>query len=195
MKFFSLILILSLCLYSFSKGDNDKIVAKIVKIISATTQTEKIQSVYDLIDCNKYKKVINGIPDINPLHPQKMKRISSYYGVRKHPISKKLKQHHGLDLVANQGAKIYAPARGKVILVSRKNTGYGNEIKIQHPFGFVTRFAHLHHIKVRNGQKVTKGQVIGTVGTTGYSTGPHLHYEIFKNGHRIDPLKMIQLEY
>ena len=126
------------------------------------------------------------------------KRISSPFGMRYHPVSKKYKMHKGIDIAASMGSDVIAAADGKVIKVlkscSHNNSyccdcggGYGNYIFIQHSDGYVTRYAHLTSVKVKVGQQVSRGQVIATVGTTGVSTGPHLHFEVRKNGTPVDP--------
>lgn len=120
------------------------------------------------------------------------KRITSYYGYRIHPIYKTYKLHTGIDIGASTGCNIIAAESGKVILASYGyNGGYGNYIIINHGSGITTRYAHCNSLSVKEGQTVTKGQVIGTVGTTGASTGPHLHFEVRSNGESTDPLKYL----
>lgn len=116
--------------------------------------------------------------------------FSSGYGYRKSPFSKSSKFHRGLDIAAQVGAPIYAPADGVIEKVDY-DSGYGNHIAIKHGFGFVTRYAHCSETLVTLGQKVRRGDMIGRVGTSGRSTGPHLHYEIHLNGNTVDPKKYI----
>ncbi len=117
-------------------------------------------------------------------------RISSLFGYRRHPIYKTTKYHSGVDYAAPRGTAIYAAGNG-VIEVARYVNGYGNFIKIRHNSEYQTSYAHMHKFAsgMKPGVRVKKGQVIGYVGSTGRSTGPHLHYEIARNGRRIDPLK------
>ena len=112
--------------------------------------------------------------------------ISSRFGLRTHPITGEQKSHTGLDIAANQGTTVYASDGGTVTMAGW-NSGYGNCIMIDHGNGYVTLYGHLNYIGVTNGQSVSQGSVIGQVGSTGASTGPHLHFEVLKNGSRIDP--------
>ena len=116
--------------------------------------------------------------------------ISSGFGWRRDPINKKRRFHYGLDLVARRGTPVMATAAGRVVFVGWDG-GFGNKVVVDHGYGYKTAYAHLDRIKVRWGTIVKKGQVIGSLGNTGHSSGPHLHYEVVKNGKRIDPLKYI----
>jgi len=115
-------------------------------------------------------------------------RISSKFGMRKHPILGYTKMHKGIDFAARTGTPIYAAGDGKVNYAGRKG-GYGKYIKIKHNNGYETAYAHLSKYAkgMKNGRRVKQGQIIGYVGSTGRSTGPHLHYEILKNGKHINP--------
>ncbi|MEE2023194.1 MULTISPECIES: M23 family metallopeptidase [Alkalimonas] len=115
------------------------------------------------------------IPSGSPLE---FRYRSSRFGNRTHPIHGNQRHHRGVDLAANRGTPIYAPADGVVESVRPSNGGYGNMLKIRHAFGFATLYAHLHEFKVTAGTFVEKGQLIATVGNTGASTAPHLHYEV-----------------
>lgn len=118
-------------------------------------------------------------------------RITSLFGMRTHPITGKLAHHDGVDVAAPQGSQIKAAAAGRVVFAGRAG-GYGNLVEIEHPDGRTTRYGHCAKLKVREGQKVAAGQVIATVGSTGLSTGPHLHFEIINaQGRHIDPMKMV----
>lgn len=131
------------------------------------------------------------LPIIQPIHNSNLTRIGSYYGVRLHPILKIYKKHEGIDLTAPSGTPIYATGNGKVVRVehNRSRRGYGNLVVIDHGVdGLSTRYAHMKNIKVRPGQKVKRGDIIGAVGNTGLSTAPHLHYEIRVNENTINPL-------
>jgi len=112
--------------------------------------------------------------------------ISSRFGERIHPITGELKNHNGMDIAANMGTAVYAADGGKVVLAEWYG-GYGNCIMIDHGNGYKTLYGHLSYIGVKNGQAVTQGNTIGQVGSTGNSTGPHLHFEVYLNGSRIDP--------
>ena len=112
--------------------------------------------------------------------------ISSRFGERVHPITGELKNHNGMDIASNMGTAVYAADGGKVVLAEWYG-GYGNCIMIDHGNGYKTLYGHLSVIGVKNGQSVSQGAVIGQVGSTGNSTGPHLHFEVYSNGSRIDP--------
>ena len=115
---------------------------------------------------------------------------SQFARSRKHPLLHISRPHEGIDVSAPMGAPIIAPASGTVVKVGREN-GYGNVVEIDHGNGIVTRYAHCSRIDVRHGQRVTRGQSIAAVGSTGLSTGPHLHYEIHINGKVVDPLTYV----
>lgn len=127
--------------------------------------------------------------------PVKGARISSYFSKRRfHPILKKWKAHLGIDYAARRGTPVVAAGSGKIIYASRAGT-YGNLIKIRHSDGYETRYAHLKSFRrgIKRGRRVKKGQTIGYVGTTGRSTGPHLHFELRKKGRAINPLRVVQV--
>ncbi|MGM0649984.1 MAG: M23 family metallopeptidase [Bacteroidota bacterium] len=134
---------------------------------------------------------IRNLPIIQPVHNKNLTRIGSYYGMRLHPILRIYKMHEGIDLTAPTGTPVYASGGGTIVRVehSRSRRGYGNLVIIDHGVdGLSTRYAHLNSINVRRGQKVERGDKIGTVGNTGLSTAPHLHYEIRRDNKTINPL-------
>jgi murein DD-endopeptidase MepM/ murein hydrolase activator NlpD len=112
--------------------------------------------------------------------------VSSGFGLRLDPIDGKSRMHKGLDLAAPAGTVVLAPWSGKVVSTGYE-AGYGNYVVVEHPEGFQTRYAHLESFTVKKGDAVASGEELGTVGSTGRSTGPHLHFEVIKNGERIDP--------
>ncbi|MDR1155902.1 MAG: M23 family metallopeptidase [Bacteroidales bacterium] len=126
-------------------------------------------------------------PAIQPVSNKELKYAASGYGWRMHPIWGVLKFHEGLDFAAPVGADIYATGDGKVIQTGYSG-GYGKMVLIDHGFGYQTLYAHMNSIGVLEGSEVKRGQVIGTVGNTGDSTGPHLHYEVHKNGQHVNPI-------
>ena len=134
------------------------------------------------------EKMLASIPAIQPIRNIDMRRISSYFGYRIDPFYKVKKFHEGLDFSAPKGTPVHVTGDGRVVRVIRSNRGYGNEILVNHGFGYMTRYAHLSAFKVKKGQYVKRGQVIGLVGDTGKSTAPHLHYEVIKNHHPINPI-------
>ncbi len=128
------------------------------------------------------------IPIFSPIEPKQIQRISSDYGWRKHPIFLISLRHHGIDISASLGTPVRSTANGVVVKAQKSRFGYGNEVIIKHVNNYETRYAHLDSFNVKVGQTVELGTVIGTVGVTGLTTGPHLHYEILKNKKDIDPL-------
>jgi len=112
--------------------------------------------------------------------------ISSLYGTRKDPFSGKLRRHKGVDIAGPAGMPLIATAAG-VVVEAGKIGGYGLMVEVQHGNGFVTRYAHAMALSVKVGDVVTKGQQVAVMGSTGRSTGPHIHYEVLKNGRQIDP--------
>jgi len=133
------------------------------------------------------EKLLLAIPAIQPVQNRDLKRMASGYGMRMHPILKYRKMHKGMDFTAPRGAAIYATGDGVIKRATRSST-FGNLIVIDHGFGYETYYAHLSKYEVKKGQKVTRGDIIGYVGNTGLSAGPHLHYEVHKNGKAINPI-------
>ena len=128
------------------------------------------------------------IPAIFPVKETEVKYISSFFGYRPDPIYKVEKFHSGIDFSATLGTETYATGDGVVADVERNEWGYGNMVIIDHGYGYKTRYAHLQKAAVRKGQKVKRGQKIGTIGDSGKTTGVHLHYEVLKNDVQIDPI-------
>lgn len=116
--------------------------------------------------------------------------FSHGYGWRKDPFTGAREFHHGVDIVASTGTPVIAPADG-VVTRARRMQGYGKMVHLSHGYGMATRYGHMSEILVRPGQRVRRGDVLGRVGSTGRSTGPHLHYEVFKAGRRVDPRKYL----
>ena len=127
-------------------------------------------------------------PAIQPVSNSDLKRIASGFGYRIDPVYKTVKYHSGLDFAAPQGTPIYATANGVIRTASNLGTGYGNHVVINHGYGYETLYGHMFRIKVKPGQRVKRGEIIGWVGSTGKSTGPHCHYEVHKNGTKLDPV-------
>lgn len=134
------------------------------------------------------EKLLAAIPAIQPVSNKDLNRIASGFGYRTDPVYKVTKFHAGLDFTAPQGTPIYATADGRVEVAGFSDGGYGNHVVINHGYGYETLYGHMVRVKVRAGQMVKRGEVIGWVGSTGKSTGPHCHYEVHKNGTPIDPV-------
>lgn len=137
---------------------------------------------------NNKEKLLAATPAIQPVSNKDLNRIASGFGHRIDPIYKTVKMHAGLDFSASQGTPIYATADGTVRVAENSNSGYGNHVVIDHGYGYETLYGHMLRIKSRRGERVTRGEIIGYVGSTGKSTGPHLHYEVHKNGRKLDPV-------
>ena len=137
----------------------------------------------------KNKEEMNScIPAIQPIAINDFGRISDYYGTRQDPFNGKLRMHYGMDFTGPIGTDIYATGDGTVVKATYSNFGYGREVVIDHGFGYKTIYAHLRSMKVSKGDKVKRGDVFGTLGNTGRSTGPHLHYERRKNNGAVNKL-------
>ena len=127
-------------------------------------------------------------PAIQPVSNKQLTRIASGFGYRIDPVYKTVKMHAGLDFAAPQGTPIYATADGVVSEAGNSGDGYGNHVVIRHGYGYETLYGHMFRVKARRGEKVKRGTVIGYVGSTGKSTGPHCHYEVRKNDRPLDPV-------
>jgi murein DD-endopeptidase MepM/ murein hydrolase activator NlpD len=134
------------------------------------------------------EKFLSSIPAIQPIRNKDLKRMASGYGYRTDPFTKVRKFHNGMDFTAPRGTPIYATGDGVVLRADNKSTGYGNHIRIDHGYGYISLYAHLYKYEVRSNQKVKRGDLIGYVGSTGRSEAPHLHYEVFKDEKRINPI-------
>lgn len=134
------------------------------------------------------EEMLRCIPAIIPISNKDLTRTASGYGLRVHPIYKIIKFHAGMDFTAPSGTEIYATGNGVIASVQSLKRGLGNNIIINHGFGYTSLYAHLDRFNVRPGQKVQRGDVIGFVGNTGLSVAPHLHYEIKLNGTNVDPV-------
>lgn len=137
---------------------------------------------------NNKEKLLAATPAIQPVSNKDLKRIASGFGYRIDPVYKTVKLHPGLDFTAPAGTPIYATADGVIEFAGNSGDGYGNHIIIHHGFGYKTLYGHMYRIKAKRGQRVVRGEVIGWVGSTGKSTGPHCHYEVIKNGIKLDPI-------
>ncbi|MBA4258000.1 MAG: peptidase M23 [Chitinophaga sp.] len=133
-------------------------------------------------------QLLAAIPSIQPISNRSLNRIASGFGYRIDPVYKDRRLHPGLDFTAPAGTPIYATADGVVKDAGFNTGGYGNRVVVNHGFGYETLYAHMVRIKARVGTRVKRGEVIGYVGSTGKSTGPHLHYEVHKNGTILDPI-------
>ena len=132
------------------------------------------------------EKMIASMPSIMPVSNKDLKQTASGWGMRMHPIYHILRFHYGMDFTASVGTDVFATGNG-IVKSADSEVGYGNCVVIDHGYGYETYYAHLSKIKVKLGQKVNRGDIIGLVGSTGTSTAPHLHYEVSKNGQKVNP--------
>jgi len=169
-------------------------------IVDATKRVDKLsrqiamqsKSLDSIVDFARNKEhMLASIPSIKPVNEDKLNRkirFMSGFGRRMHPIHKVMRMHAGIDFAAPRGTPIVATGDGKVIKVKKLRYGYGLHVVIDHGFGFKTLYAHLQESKVRKGQSIKRGEVLGLLGNTGTSTAPHLHYEVHKNGRKVNPI-------
>lgn len=149
-------------------------------------QSKSFDEVFEM--AKKKEEMLASIPAIQPVSNEDLTRMASGYGYRTDPVYKTTKFHAGMDFTAPRGTPIYATGDGKVIQADAANRGYGNHVRIDHGYGYVTLYAHMSKFNCKVGQQVKRGDVIGYVGNTGKSVGPHCHYEVRKNGEPINPV-------
>jgi len=166
---------------------NESIQTKIIEL-KGRMKTQRA-SFDDLADMVKNKEVLlAATPAIQPVSNKNLNRLSSGFGYRIDPVYKTTKMHAGLDFAAPQGTPVYATANGTIKFAGNAGNGYGNHVIIKHGYSYETLYGHLYRIKARRGKAIKRGEVIGWVGNSGKSTGPHLHYEVHKNGRPLDPI-------
>ena len=171
--------------------DNSQLVTYTTKRIDVLRKQLAIQSksLDDILKMAKSKdKLLAAIPAIQPVRNENLKSMVSGFGYRTDPFTKARKMHEGMDFTAKTGTPIYATGDGVVERADNTVSGFGNHIVIRHGFGYETLYAHLSRYKCRKGQRIKRGDIIGYVGSTGRSEGPHLHYEVHKNGKVVNPL-------
>jgi murein DD-endopeptidase MepM/ murein hydrolase activator NlpD len=177
---------------ALERSTNSELVIETFKKLDIISKRLYVQSKsYDEViekAMNK-EQMLACLPAIQPVSNKNLERTSSGWGWRIHPLYKIKQFHSGQDFAAPIGTEIYATGDGMVEKIeSSKYSGYGNCVVVDHGFGYKTRYAHMNEFNVKLGQKVKRGTVIGFVGNTGMSTGPHLHYEVEKNGEKINPV-------
>jgi len=160
---------------------------KVDRLAKATViQSRSYDDIWNLIQ--NQDKMLASIPAIMPLHQKDLKLMASGFGDRIDPIYKTTHFHAGMDFVADIGKPVYATGNGVVEFAETDGSGYGIHVKINHGFGYLTLYGHLSALKCVTGQKIKRGDLIGLVGSTGKSVGPHLHYEVHKNGVPVNPV-------
>ncbi len=171
--------------------DNSNLIISTSKKIDVLTkqivvQSKSLDEIAGLAE--EKEKLLKAIPTIKPVKNEDLTRMASGYGYRSDPFTKARKFHRGMDFTAPQGTPVYATGNGVVKRADRRSSGYGRHVRINHGFGYTSLYAHLYKYVVKRGQKVKRGDLIGFVGSTGRSQAPHLHYEIIKDGKRVNPL-------
>jgi len=176
---------------NLEKYDNGDLMIGISKKVDKLKKQMVIQSrSYDEIAglIKGKEQMIASIPSIQPIKNRDLERMASGFGWRIDPIYKVMRQHEGLDFAAPMGTEIFATGDGVVETVDFSYNGYGNEVIINHGYGYRTRYGHMSRTKAVPGQKVKRGEVIGYVGSTGKSTGTHVHYEVIRGGVPVNPI-------
>jgi len=171
--------------------DNSQLVLNTTKRVDVITKELAVQSKsldYILKLAKAKNNLLSAIPAIQPVRNENLKHMASGFGYRTDPFTKARKMHEGMDFTAKTGTPIFATGDGVVARADNTVSGYGNHIVIRHGFGYETLYGHLSKYKSRAGQRVKRGDIIGYVGSTGRSEGPHLHYEVHKNGKVVNPL-------
>ncbi len=171
--------------------DNSQMITQANKRLDIITkqlvvQSKSLDEIAKLAE--KKEKLLAAIPAIQPVANTDLKRIASGFGVRTDPFTKERKMHRGIDFAAPRGTPVYATGDGTVTRADDNISGYGKHITIDHGFGYQSLYGHLYKYNVKRGDKVKRGDLIAFVGSTGRSTGPHLHYEIKKDGVSINPI-------
>lgn len=170
--------------------DNAELVINTRKKLDVLTKQLYIQSKsFDEIVtlAHNKEKMLHAIPAIMPISNKDLKRTASGWGYRIHPIEKIRKFHFGMDFTSPTGTEVYSTGDGRVVRVIKSKRGYGNHVVIDHGFSYSTLYGHLSGFNVKVGQKIKRGSIIGYVGNTGDSTGPHLHYEVHYKNRPVNP--------
>lgn len=160
------------------------------ELIQSAKQGNKFFGMHARVGKSDVEPLTN-TPAIAPIRDFEIEKLVSGYGTRINPFHKGNYHHDGVDLAAPRGTAVLASAPGRIIQIKRSDllAGYGNYVEIDHGNGFITRYSHMEEIEVRAGQQVKKDEIIGTVGSTGGSIAPHLHYEVIKDGVSHDPIR------
>ncbi len=186
----------------YSRMGNGAFLASLAESLDRLNWRAYVQSKsFDEVAALAHKKdqMMHSVPAVQPVSVKQLARISSYFGVRTDPFTKLGRLHSGLDFVAPVGTPIHATGDGLVLESEYRANGYGKQVVIDHGFGYKTRYAHMSKLIVEVGQKVKRGQVLGLIGSTGRSTGTHLHYEVLLRNRPVNPIlyfsEMDEAEY
>ena len=178
--------------YDYLEGfENSDLIVNTTERLDILTKELVIQSKsldeIELLAKNK-ESLLSSIPSIQPVNSSDLRRMASGYGYRIDPFTKRRTMHWGMDFSAKTGTPIYATGDGRISRADARAAGFGKHVRIDHGFGYVSIYAHMNRIIVEKGDKVKRGDLIGYVGSTGRSVAPHLHYEIVKDGRKINPI-------
>tara|TARA_B100000927_G_scaffold52935_1_gene39888 strand:- start:620 stop:1597 length:978 start_codon:yes stop_codon:yes gene_type:complete len=178
--------------YDYLEGfENSDLIVNTTERLDVLTKELVIQSKsldeIELLAKNK-ESLLSSIPSIQPVNSSDLRRMASGYGYRIDPFTKRRTMHWGMDFSAKTGTPIYATGDGRISRADARAAGFGKHVRIDHGFGYVSIYAHMNRIIVAKGDKVKRGDLIGYVGSTGRSVAPHLHYEIVKDGRKINPI-------
>jgi murein DD-endopeptidase MepM/ murein hydrolase activator NlpD len=176
---------------SYRGMSNSKLLIQTAKMMDNVERKLHAQSLSfkELVELTKEQELrLASLPAIQPVNNKELKRMASGYGWRVDPVYGTRKMHWGTDFSSEIGTEIYATGRGVAEAVEKNSWGYGNEVVLNHGFGYKTRYAHMSSYVVEIGDTVQRGDLLGFVGSTGKSTGPHLHYEVIKDGHKVNPI-------
>jgi murein DD-endopeptidase MepM/ murein hydrolase activator NlpD len=171
--------------------DNSELIIETTKRLDKLTKRLYIQSKSfdDVVKMARNKQqLINSIPAIMPINNKFLRHAPSGFGWRTHPIYKSSEFHPGMDFASPEGTPIYATGDGVVERADNTAHGYGNHVVLNHGYGYQTLYGHMSKIATSIGKKVKRGELIGYVGSTGLSTAPHVHYEVIKNGGKVNPI-------
>lgn len=175
----------------FDNYDNSELLKTTTERLDKITKQLYIQSKSfdEVVKLAKNKEqLISSIPAIMPINNKDLRRQPGGFGWRTHPIYKTPEFHPGMDFAAEQGTPIYATGDGVVETADANAQGYGNHVVINHGFGYQTLYGHMSKMAVKVGKKIKRGELVGYVGSTGLSTAPHIHYEVIKNGEKVNPI-------
>ena len=178
--------------YGYLEGyESSNLIVNTTERVDILTKELVIQSKsldeIELLAKNK-ESLLTSIPTIQPVNSSDLKRMASGYGYRIDPFTKRRTMHFGMDFSAKTGTPVYATGDGKIMRADNRAVGFGNHVRIDHGFGYVSIYAHMSKIEVKRGYKVKRGDIIGYVGNKGRSFAPHIHYEIVKDEKKINPI-------
>jgi murein DD-endopeptidase MepM/ murein hydrolase activator NlpD len=170
-------------------GDFDESIDQLSQRFSELIQSAKTSSQF--FRSEEDMTLLTAIPSIAPVDNFEVAKLVSGYGTRINPFHKGHYHHDGVDIASPRGTLVVAAGPGRIVLIKKSDlvAGYGNYVEVDHGNGYITRYSHLEDITVRQGQSIKKGQSIGSVGSSGGSIAPHLHYEVIKDGKNLDPIK------